>query len=351
MRTMRRVNVHNSGPRPSRQVRAILAATRHSGSETASDPGPPCRPAYLALHRSGELLERARRMWSMMGKCRLCPRECGANRLQGKRGFCGTTGTTLTVSSFHPHFGEERPLVGTNGSGTIFFSHCSLRCVFCQNWEISMQGCGAERSVEDLAGMMLWLQRIGCHNINLVTPTHYSAHILKALDLAAGRDLRLPVVYNTSGWERLEILKLLDGIVDIYMPDFKYWDSGMASTYSSGADSYPGVTAEAIVEMQRQIGSPQYTAEGVMQRGIIVRHLVMPNTVSGSEQIMEWIAKNMKKDIYINIMAQYRPEYKAHQYPDIARKITMAEYASVVEKARKLGLTNLDVHTASLMQF
>jgi putative pyruvate formate lyase activating enzyme len=187
--------------------------------------------SYVALHRSGGLAQRAQKLWQIMEACRLCPRECGVNRLAGERGFCQAPGTELVVASSHPHYGEERPLVGEGGSGTIFFSHCNLRCLFCQNYEISINGRGQTRSIEELADMMLHLQRIGCHNINVVTPTHYSPHILKALDRAAGAGLRLPVVWNTSGWERLEIVKLLDGVVDIYLPDIKYHEGEEAGTY------------------------------------------------------------------------------------------------------------------------
>ncbi len=211
-------------------------------------------PAYLKLHESGELARRADELWALMKSCRLCPRRCGVNRHSGMSGVCQAPGTDLVIASFHPHFGEERPLVGQGGSGTVFFSHCNLRCAFCQNYDIALLGRGDESSVANLARMMRVLQTIGCHNINLVTPTHYSAHILKAIDIAAGQGLRLPIVYNTSGWERIEILELLDGVVDIYLPDFKYWDGDMSAKYSSDAASYPEMTAKAILEMQRQVG-------------------------------------------------------------------------------------------------
>jgi putative pyruvate formate lyase activating enzyme len=300
-------------------------------------------PAYLELHRTGELKERAEELWAVMKECQLCPRRCGVNRLEGMSGFCRAPGAELVISAFQSHYGEERPLVGRGGSGTIFLTHCNLRCVFCQNWEISHLGRGSETSIDELAEMMLHLQGNGCHNINLVTPTHYSAHILKAIDVAAGKGLRLPIVYNTSGWERLEILTLLDGIVDIYLPDFKYWDSGMSATYSAGAESYPEITGQAILEMNRQVGVAEPTEEGIMQRGLMIRHLVMPYDVGGSEKIMEWIAENLPKDTYINIMAQYTPSYKAYDYPEISRRITREEYQGVVQKAQDLGLTNLDV--------
>jgi putative pyruvate formate lyase activating enzyme len=300
-------------------------------------------PAYLKLHETGELKNRAEKLWSIMESCQLCPRKCGVNRLEGMSGFCQSPGSTLVVSAFHPHFGEERPLVGIGGSGTIFITHCNLRCVFCQNWEISQLGMGAETAIEDFAAMMLRLQEIGCHNINFVTPTHYSALILKALVIAAENGLRLPIVYNTSGWERLEILETLDGIVDIYLPDFKYWDSDMSAKYSSGAESYPDVTRAAILEMHRQVGVAKPPEDGIMQRGLMIRHLVMPNNVSGSEKIMEWIAENLPKDTYVNIMAQYTPLFKAYDYPEISRRITNEEYIKVVERAQEVGLTNLDV--------
>ena len=300
-------------------------------------------PAYLKLHRTGELRERAEKLWRIMERCKLCPRRCGVNRLKGMRGFCRSPGAKLMISAFHPHFGEERPLVGRGGSGTIFLTHCNLKCVFCQNWEISHLGRGFETSLDEFARMMLRLQDIGCHNINLVTPTHYSPHILKALDIAAGKGLRLPIVYNTSGWERLEILKVLDGIVDIYLPDFKYWEGKMAAKYSSGAESYPQVTKKAILEMHRQVGVAKPAEDGILYRGLIIRHLVMPNDVGGSEKIMEWIAENLPKDTYVNIMAQYTPLYKAYDYPEISRRVRREEYVKVVNKAKELGLTNLDI--------
>jgi putative pyruvate formate lyase activating enzyme len=300
-------------------------------------------PAYLALHRTGELKQRADNLWALMEECRLCPRQCGVNRLAGARGFCRAPGAKPVVSSFTPHFGEERPLVGKGGSGTIFLTHCNLRCVFCQNWEISHLGRGNNSSVDELAKMMLKLQKLGCHNINLVTPTHYSAAIVKALDIAAAKGLRLPVVYNTSGYERLEILKLLDGVVDIYLPDFKYWDKSMAAKYSAGAERYPQLTRVAISEMHRQVGVAKPASNGIMQRGLMIRHLVMPNDTSGSEKVMEWIAENLPKDTYVNIMAQYRPVYKAYDYPEISRRISAEEYDKVVNRAVEIGLTNLDV--------
>jgi putative pyruvate formate lyase activating enzyme len=306
-------------------------------------------PSYLKLHESGELKNRGEALWQIMENCRLCPRMCGVNKLKGEIGFCGA-GTQLMISSFRPHFGEEKPLVGSYGSGTIFMTHCSLRCVFCCNWEISQGGKGHKRSLEDLAKMMLVLQDRGCPNINLVTPTHYSPHIVLATDIAAGRGLRIPLVYNTCGWERVEILKQLEGIVDIYLPDFKYSDGKMASRYSSGAESYPRVTRNALLEMQRQVGAAIPEKDGLMHRGLMIRHLVMPNRVSGSKEVISWIAENLPKNTYVNIMSQYRPLYKAGEYPELNRRISKREYTEVVEWANEKGLNNLDIQGYHFLQ-
>jgi putative pyruvate formate lyase activating enzyme len=267
---------------------------------------------------------------------------CGVNRLEGEEGFCQAS-SRLEISSYHPHFGEEAPLVGDGGSGTIFLTNCGLRCVFCINWEISHGGQGSKKSIKDLAYMMLSLQKRGCPNINVVTPTHYAPHIVLALDIAAAEGLRIPLVYNTCGWERVEILKLLDGVVDIYLPDFKYADSEMADTYSSGADTYAEVTKQALLEMQRQVGVAKPAYNGLMYRGLMIRHLVMPNDVSGTSEVIDWIAANLPKDTYLNLMSQYRPMYKAFDYPEIARRITKKEYSDVVKHARQAGLTRLDI--------
>jgi putative pyruvate formate lyase activating enzyme len=299
-------------------------------------------PSYVSLHQSGELERRGNELWERMSDCDLCPRECGSDRLAGQNGLCGAS-AKLVIASHHPHFGEERSLVGRGGSGTIFFTHCSLRCVFCINSEISQGGQGRTRSLDQLAGMMLELQRRGCHNINVVTPTHYSAHILLALDKAAARGLRLPLVYNTCGWERPEILKYFDGVVDIYLPDFKYFDGHMAAVYSPDADSYPEMTKASLLEMHRQVGTAVPAADGMMYRGLMIRHLVMPNNVGGSRQVMEWIAQNLPKETYVNIMSQYRPVFRASEYPEIARRINRQEYREVVSAARDSGLVNLDI--------
>lgn len=300
-------------------------------------------PGYVRLQETGELAKRADALWDMMSRCRLCPRECGVNRHQGETGLCRAPGNQLFISSATPHFGEERPLVGRGGSGTVFLTHCSLRCVFCQNYEISHLGRGHERGIEEMAGMMLQLQRLGCHNINFVTPTHYSAFILKALNMASERGLRVPVVYNTCGWERLEILSMLDGVVDIYLPDFKFWDSSISAKLTAGTDDYPDLTKKAILEMHRQVGVAKPNRHGIMQRGLMIRHLVMPNEIGGAVEILDWVAENLPKDTYVNIMAQYNPHHKAYDFPEIARRITGEEYHKVVDHAQSLGLTNLDI--------
>lgn len=252
-------------------------------------------------------------------------------------GFCRAPGTTLIVSSAHPHFGEERTLVGRRGSGSIFLAHCNLRCVFCQNWVISHRGRGDVASINDFAGMMLSLQQRGCHNINIVTPTHYSAHILRAISIAAGKGLRSPIVYNTCGWESTELLTYFDGIVDMYLPDFKYWDAGMSEKYSYGASCYPETTKKALLEMHRQVGVATPDDDGIIRRGLLIRHLVMPNNTGGSMKIMEWIAEHLPLDTYVNIMGQYSPAHKAYDYPELSRRITDGEYARVVRRAEKLG--------------
>ncbi|MDI7267522.1 MAG: radical SAM protein [Myxococcota bacterium] len=299
-------------------------------------------PGYLPLHRSGELARRGEALWEVMRACELCPRRCGVNRLEGARGFCHAS-SQLEVASYHPHFGEEEPLVGRGGSGTIFLSNCNLRCVFCINWEISQGDGGEPRTIEKMAGMMLALQEGGCLNINVVTPTHYAPHIVLALDVAAAKGLRVPVVYNTCGWERLEIIEKLDGVVDIYLPDHKYADGEMASRYSSGASTYPEVTQAALLEMNRQVGVAKPADDGIMYRGLMIRHLVMPNNVGGSVKVVRWIAEHLPRDTYVNIMSQYQPVFRASEYPEIARRITREEYDVVVRAARDAGLTNLDI--------
>jgi len=300
------------------------------------------KPGYVNLHRSGELKERGEILWDVLKDCRLCPRQCRVNRLAGETGFCKAT-LKLKVASFSPHYGEERPLVGVGGSGTIFLSHCNLGCVFCQNWDISHQGAGSECTIEDLAAMMLDLQGRTCSNINVVTPTHFLPHVVLALDRAAGQGLRIPLVYNTCGWEKSDILVILNGIVDIYLADFKYMDAGKSALYSSDASSYPEITRSALIEMNRQVGVALPAENGLMYRGLMIRHLVMPGDASGSIEAMQWISGNLPLDTYVNIMIQYRPAYRASLFPEIDSYVSREVYLEVVQEARRCGLVNLDV--------
>ncbi len=298
-------------------------------------------PRYMALQKSGELKARGEVLHERMRSCDLCPRECDTDRLSGQRGDCNAN-ADLEISSASQHFGEESELVGRHGSGTIFFTNCSLLCVFCINYEISQLGQGRRYNIRQLANMMLLLQRQGCHNINVVTPTHYIPHILLALDRAAASGLNIPLVYNTSGWEKTEVLEFLDDVVDIYLADFKYADNEAADRYSPGAASYPELTQKALLEMHRQVGVARPDPEtGLMNRGLMIRHLVMPENVIRSDSVMRWIASNLPKETYVNIMSQYTPMFKAFDHPEIARRITRSEYSNVVTIARSAGLTNL----------
>jgi putative pyruvate formate lyase activating enzyme len=298
-------------------------------------------PAYLKLEEEGTLAGRVEQAYAIFKECELCPRRCGVNRAGGARGFCRATMHPVVYSA-HPHFGEEAPLVGGRGSGTIFFSNCNLRCVFCQNWPIAHKGRGDGVTDADVAAMMLGLQRKGCHNINLVTPTHVMPNIIRAVRIALKEGLRIPLVYNTSGYERVEILRLLDGIVDIYLPDVKYMDPVQAAAYSSGASDYPAVTREAVVEMHRQVGVLTTNRRGIALRGLMIRHLVMPNRIAGTKDFVRWVARELPSSTYVNIMAQYRVEYKAYEYPMIARGITREEFLEAMAWAEEAGLTNLD---------
>jgi putative pyruvate formate lyase activating enzyme len=307
-------------------------------------------PAYARLEDKGVLAQRIEEAYSIFEQCVLCPRQCGVNRLQGEQGFCRAP-AKLVIYTAQPHYGEELSLVGNKGSGTIFFSNCNLRCIFCQNWPIAHEGRGRECEDADLATMMLKLQKIGCHNINLVTPTHVMPNILNATRIALQKGLRIPLVYNTSGYERLEIVRMLDGIVDIYLPDMKYTDPHQAERYSSGAADYPEVAKEAIIEMHRQVGVHQVDKKGVALRGLMIRHLVMPNRVAGTKKFVKWVAENLPRNTYVNIMSQYRVEYKAYDYPQIARGITVQEFLEAMAWAEEYGLTNLDPRSVRLRDF
>jgi len=308
------------------------------------------RPAYEKLEEEGRLSQRVEQAYAMLEDCRLCPRQCGVNRLRGERGFCRAPANPVIFSA-QPHFGEEISLVGRNGSGTIFFSNCNLRCIFCQNWPIAHEGRGKEVQDEGLADMMLYLQKIGCHNINLVTPTHVMPNILNATRIALKKGLRRPLVYNTSGYERSEIVELLDSIVDIYLPDMKYMDAGQAAKYSAEASDYPEVTKKAIIEMNRQVGELRTDRREIVLRGLMIRHLVMPNRVAGTEEFVRWVAENLPKSTYVNIMPQYHVEYKAFEYPEIARGITVEEFLEAMDWAEKYGLTNLDPKSVAVRDF
>ena len=296
-------------------------------------------PAYLEVQKTGELLRRAEAAERLLEACRVCPRECLALRLQGETGVCGVADKAM-VASYGPHFGEEAPLVGVGGSGTIFLAHCNLCCVFCQNFEISQQGEDRIVSTRELAQMMLDLQRMGCHNINFVTPTHQVPQILRALPAAIEGGLQVPLVYNCGGYESLETLRLLDGVFDIYMPDFKYGDAEVAKRYSK-VENYPEMAKAAFREMHRQVGDLVVDRRGIARRGLLVRHLVLPNNLAGTAEVVRFLAE-LSKDTYVNIMTQYRPCYRAHEYPPLARRPTQAEFQEVFRLARDAGLHRLD---------
>jgi putative pyruvate formate lyase activating enzyme len=293
-------------------------------------------PSYLELYRTGELEQRAAEAADRLSHCVMCAQACNVDRTRGELGFC-RTGRLAKVSGAGRHFGEEDVLVGTGGSGTIFFSNCNLACVFCQNYDISACGAGQEVTGRRLAQMMMNLQAKGCHNINLVSPSHVVAQILEALAVAAGEGLRLPLVYNTGGYDALPTLKLLDGVVDIYMPDFKFADAEAAERFSS-APQYPTVARAAIREMHRQVGDLVVDDHGVARRGLILRHLVMPGRPNDTREIMRFIAQEISPDTYVNVMGQYRPAHLAEEYPELNRPLTGSEYREALKIARDEGL-------------
>jgi putative pyruvate formate lyase activating enzyme len=286
-----------------------------------------------------ELQNRIEAAYQLLESCRVCPRECGVNRLKNdKGGFC-RSGLNPVISSVSPHHGEEPPLSGTKGSGTIFFANCNLRCVYCQNYPISQLGTGTERTPGELACQMVWLQEQGCHNLNLVTPTHFMPQILKALGIARERGFDLPIVYNTSGYESIEALRLLDGIADIYMPDMRYSDETIARRYSV-AQQYPKINRAAVKEMYRQVGNLVIGEDGLAKRGLIIRHLVLPGGLSGTEGVMKFFAEEISKEVYISLMSQYFPAYKATQIKELSRRITSEEYEEACRIMEKYGLEN-----------
>ncbi|MFC2133383.1 radical SAM protein [Bacteroidota bacterium] len=293
------------------------------------------QPSYIEKLTPDELSGRAKKLVEILGSCRICPHKCEVNRVNGETGICRSANEVI-ISSISPHFGEEAPLVGMNGSGTIFFTNCNLSCEFCQNYSISHLGDGRIISIEALSECMLHLQKLGCHNINLVTPTHYVPQIVCALEIASGKGLELPVVYNCGGYESVETLKLLKDIVDIYMPDIKYSDNETAEKYS-GISNYWDVVKKSLKEMHNQVGDLHIKRSGIATRGLLIRHLVLPNKLAGSIKILDFIANELSVDSYVNIMDQYRPAYLAHNYEELNRPISSDEFYEVISYAKRIG--------------
>ena len=298
------------------------------------------QPSYIRLHETGELAKRIAAAQEILGNCTLCPWHCRVDRLRGVRGVC-QVGALPMVSSYGPHFGEERPLVGSRGSGTVFLSYCNLKCVFCQNYDISHLGKGVEVSAEKVGEIMVSLWREGCHNINFVTPSHQVAQILTALPYAIEQGLDVPLVYNCGGYEELATLQLLDGVFDIYMPDFKYGDNETALRLSC-APHYVETAKTALREMHRQVGELEIDELGVAVRGLLVRHLVLPDGLAGTRQVMGFIARVLSPDTYINIMDQYHPCFQAAGHPPLDRRITRREFAEAVTAAQEEGNKRID---------
>jgi putative pyruvate formate lyase activating enzyme len=300
-------------------------------------------PCYRRLAR-GELAAKVEAAGRELTDCRACPRDCGVNRIEGETGTCNTGRDAIVASAFH-HFGEEDCLRGWNGSGTIFFSLCNLRCVFCQNWDISQQRDGQAMTAAELAGLMLRLQREGCHNVNFVTPEHVAPQVVEAIAAAIPLGLDLPIVYNTSAYDSVASLRLLDGLVDIYMPDFKFWEPGTARRLARASD-YPERARDAIAEMHRQVGVLRFGADGLARRGVLVRHLVMPGQEDEAAEIFRWLATALSPDTYVNVMGQYRPEHKVAErpdrYDDIDRRPRPAELEAAFAAARRAGLWRFD---------
>lgn len=299
------------------------------------------RPVYMDLLASGLLAERVQQAYRRSEDCDLCARYCRINRRVTSRGAICRTGERAVVHSFGPHHGEEDPLRGWNGSGTIFFSWCNLRCVFCQNWEIGQRGVGREVEAEELAQMMMELQSEGCHNINLVSPSHVVAQILSAVHIAARQGLHLPIVYNSGGYDSAEALALLDGIIDIYMPDMKYGDSTVARKYSK-VHNYVEANQAAVLEMHRQVGDLILDNRGIARRGLLVRHLVLPEDIAGTHDVLRFIAHQLSSDTYLNLMDQYHPCYNADTSPPLDRSLSRKDYQRARRLAVELGLHRLD---------
>ncbi len=304
-------------------------------------------PTYLATWRSGALDARLAAARSELQRCRVCPRNCEVDRLADEEGLCHT-GRYARVAAAFPHFGEEDCLRGRRGSGTIFFAYCNLRCVFCQNWDISQAPAGREHDAAAIADLMLTLQARGCHNINFVTPEHVAPQVVEAIAVAVPRGLRVPIVYNTSAYDSMASLQLMDGLVDIYMPDFKFWSSQTARRLARAKD-YPEVARRAIAEMHRQVGDLHFGGDGLARRGLLVRHLVMPGQLDEAEAIFRWLVGEISADTYVNIMAQYRPEHRVagnERYADIDRRPERREVAAAFAAARRAGLWRFDMRAA-----
>lgn len=300
----------------------------------------PFEPFYIETYQNGLFPEKIKTAYDVLDNCRLCPRECGVNRNVGETGIC-KTGKRAWISSYNPHFGEEAPLVGTNGSGTIFFTHCNLLCNFCQNYDISHQGYGRKVSSEQLADVMIHLQNEGCHNINFVTPSHVVPQILSAIEIAVGKGLSIPLVYNSSAYEKVSTLRLLEGVIDIYMPDFKFWESSIADKACNAAD-YSETAQNALREMHRQTGDLYIDEDGIARRGLLVRHLVLPHGLAGTRRIMRFIAGEISKNTYVNIMPQYRPCGRASEIMELSTGLSVKEYEQAVKEAIAEGITRLD---------
>ena len=301
---------------------------------------PTFEPAYIGTIEKGLLKYKIEKAYNLLKSCVLCPRRCGVDRLSGETGIC-KTGKLSWVSSYNAHFGEEDPLVGSNGSGTIFFTHCNLLCLFCQNFDISHQGYGQEVTHDELAGIMLALQNQGCHNINFVSPSHVVPQILSAVEIAAEHGLSVPLVFNTGGYDRIATLKLLDGVIDIYMPDFKFWHPEVAESACQAAD-YPEMARRALVEMHRQVGDLQVDEQGIAQRGMLIRHLVLPDGLAGTRDIMKFIVQRLSPDSYVNIMSQYRPCGRAAEVKGLNSSLKAEDYRLAVQAAKEAGITRLD---------
>ncbi|MFZ7127052.1 MAG: radical SAM protein [Desulfobacterales bacterium] len=298
------------------------------------------RARYLQAFADGRLREKVQTALARMECCTLCPRQCGVNRISGETGFC-RTGRNAWVSSFSPHFGEESPLVGDNGSGTIFFTHCNLDCVFCQNYDISHLGAGEPVEDDALARMMLTLQRMGCHNVNFVTPSHVVPQILSAVEIAVPEGLSIPLVYNSGGYDDVETLKLLDGVIDIYMPDFKFWHSEASSRFCDAPD-YPEIAMAALREMHRQVGDLVTDRRGLAVQGMIIRHLIMPDRHGETAAILRFIADEISPESYVNLMPQYRPCGRATEFRELAVGVSVEDIEAAVESAKKAGLRRMD---------